>query len=39
MKWPNLSIIGIQESKDSQIKGPVSISNNIIEENAPNLKK
>jgi hypothetical protein len=31
----NLRIIGIEESKDSQLKGPVKI----IEENFPNLKK
>jgi hypothetical protein len=36
---PNLRIIGIQESKDSPIKGPVNIFNKIIEENFPNLKK
>jgi hypothetical protein len=35
----NLKIIGIEESKDSQFKGPVNIFNKIIEENFPNLKK
>jgi len=35
----NLRIIGIEESEDSQIKGPVNIFNKIIEENFPNLKK
>jgi hypothetical protein len=35
----NLSIIGIEESKDSQFKGPVSLFNKIIEENFPNLRK
>nr|AAQ91021.1 LRRGT00065 [Rattus norvegicus] len=32
----NLRIIGIEESKDSQLKGPVNIFNKIIEENFPN---
>jgi hypothetical protein len=32
-------IIGIEESKDSQFKGPVNIFNKIIKENFPNLKK
>jgi hypothetical protein len=35
---PNLRIIGIEESKDSQLNGPVNIFNKIIEENSPNLK-
>ena len=39
MRRPNLSIIGIEESKDSQLEGPVNIFNKIIEENFPNLKK
>ena len=39
MRRPNLRIIGIKESKDSQIKGPVNIFNKIIEENFLNLKK
>ena len=39
MKRPNLRIIGIEESEDSQLKGPVNIFNKIIEENFPNLKK
>jgi hypothetical protein len=39
MKRPNLRIIGIEESEDSQIKGPVNIFNKIIQENFPNLKK
>jgi hypothetical protein len=39
MRRPNLRIIGIEESKDSQHKGPVNIVNKIIEENFPNLKK
>jgi hypothetical protein len=30
---PNLRIIGIEESEDSEIKGPVNICNKIIEEN------
>jgi hypothetical protein len=37
MRRPNLRII--EESEDSQLKGPVNIFNKIIEENFPNLKK
>jgi len=37
-KRPNLRRIGIEESEDSQLKGPVNIFNQIIEENFPNLK-
>ena len=33
---PNLRIICIEESEDSQLKGPVNIFNKIIEENFPN---
>jgi hypothetical protein len=36
---PNLRIIGMEESEDFQLKGPVNIFNKIIEENFPNLKK
>jgi hypothetical protein len=39
MRRPNLRIIGIEDSEDSQLKGPVNIFNKIIEENFPNLKK
>jgi hypothetical protein len=39
MSRPNLRIIGIEESQDSQLKGPVNIFNKIIEENFPILKK
>jgi hypothetical protein len=39
MKKPNLRIIGLEESKDSQLKGSVNIFNKIIEENFPNLNK
>jgi hypothetical protein len=39
MRRPNLRIIGIEENKDSQLKGPVNIFNKIIEENFPNLRK
>jgi hypothetical protein len=39
MRRPNLRIIGIEESEDSQLKGPENIFNKIIEENLPNLKK
>jgi hypothetical protein len=38
-KIPILRIIGIEESKDSQLKEPVNISNKIIEEHFQNLKK
>jgi hypothetical protein len=38
MRKPNLRIIGIQESKDSQLKEPVNIFNKIIER-SPKLKK
>jgi chromosome segregation ATPase len=33
MRTQNLRIVGIEESEDSQIKGPVNIFNKIIEEN------
>jgi hypothetical protein len=39
MRRLNLKVIGIEESKDSQIKGPANIFNKILEENFPNLKK
>jgi hypothetical protein len=39
IRRPNLRITGIEESEDSQIKGPVNIFNKIIEQNFPNLKK
>jgi hypothetical protein len=39
MRRPYLTIIGLQESKDSQLKEPENIFNKIIEENFPNLKK
>jgi hypothetical protein len=39
MKRSNLRIIGIEESQDSQLKGPVNIFNKIKEENFCNLKK
>jgi hypothetical protein len=39
MRRSNLSIIGIEESKDFQLRGPVNIFNKIIEEKFPNLKK
>jgi hypothetical protein len=39
MRRPNLRIIGIEEGKDSQLKGLVNIFNKIIEENFPNIKK
>jgi hypothetical protein len=39
MRRANLRIIDVEESEDSQLKGPVNIFNKIIEENFPNLKK
>ena len=39
LRKPNLRIISIEESEDSQLKGPVNIFNKIIEENSLNLKK
>jgi hypothetical protein len=39
MRRPNLRILGIEESEDSQLKGPVIIFNKIIEQNFTNLKK
>jgi hypothetical protein len=38
MRRPNLSMIGIEESEDSQLKGQVNTFNKIMEENFPNLK-
>jgi hypothetical protein len=39
MRRPNQRIIGIEENKDFQLKGPVNIFNKIIEENFPNLMR
>jgi hypothetical protein len=39
MKRPNLRIIGIEESEDSQFKGPENIFNKIRVKNFSNLKK
>jgi predicted nuclease with TOPRIM domain len=39
MRRPNLQIIGVHENEDFQLKEPVNIFNEIIEENFPNLKK
>jgi hypothetical protein len=39
MRRPNLKIIDIEESEDSQLKGLLNIFYKIIEENFPNLKK
>jgi hypothetical protein len=39
MRRPNLRIIGIEESEESQLKRPVNIFNKITEENFDNLKK
>ena len=35
MRRPNLRIIGVEESEDSQLKGLVNVFNKIIEENFP----
>ena len=37
MRRPNLRIIGIKESEDSQLKGPVNNFNKVTEKNFPNL--
>jgi hypothetical protein len=39
MKRPNLRKMCIEESEESQLKGPVNIFNKIIEENFPTLEK
>jgi hypothetical protein len=39
MRRPNLRLLGIEKSEDSQVKGPVNILNKIIEESFSNLKK
>ena len=39
MRRQNLRIIGIEESEDTQLKGPVNLFNKIIEEKFLNLKK
>jgi hypothetical protein len=39
IKVPHLRIIKIEESEDSQLKGPENIFDKIIEENFPKLKK
>ena len=39
MRRPNLRIIDIEETEDTQIQRPVNIFNKIIEENFPNLRK
>jgi hypothetical protein len=39
MKRPNLRVIGIEKSKESQFQGPENVFSKIIEENVPNLKK
>jgi hypothetical protein len=39
MRRPNLRIIGIEESKDSQLKGPVNVFNKITKENFSKLKR
>jgi hypothetical protein len=38
MRKSNLRIIGVDENKDFQLKGPVNIFNKIIEENFPYKK-
>jgi hypothetical protein len=39
MRRPNLRIICVEKSEDSQLKGKVNIFNKIIEESSPYLKK
>jgi len=39
MRRTNLRIIVREEIEDFQLKGPVNIFNNIIEENFPNVRK
>jgi hypothetical protein len=39
MRQPNLRIVSIEEREDSQLKRPVNIFIQIIEENFPNPKK
>ena len=39
MRRPNLRIIGVEESENSQLKGRENTFNKIIEENFHNLKK
>ena len=39
MKRTKLRIIGMEESEDSQLKGPENIFKKIIEENFPNLNQ
>jgi hypothetical protein len=39
MRRPNLRIIDIEQSEDSQLKGSVNIFNKLIEENFSNIKK
>jgi len=39
MRRSNLRMIGIEESEDPQLKGPVNIFNKMIEEDFPNLNK
>jgi hypothetical protein len=39
IKRPNLSIMGIEERKETQAKGMCNIFNKIITENFPNLEK
>ena len=39
MKRKKLRIIGVEEGKELQLKGPENIFNKIIEENFLNLKK
>ena len=39
IKRPNLRIICIEESENSQLKGPENVFNKMIEENIPNLRE
>jgi hypothetical protein len=39
MTRPNLRVIGMEESEESQVKGPENVFNKIILEKFPNLKR
>ena len=39
MRRPNIRILGIEENKDFQLKGPENIFNKIIQEKFPSIKR
>ena len=39
MRRTSLRIVGIEESEDFKLEGPLNVFNKIIEDNFPNLKK